>query len=115
MPRTARLHRLRGDGDDIAAIAERAQVSVDWLLGLSQEGQLGADILSQTLELEIEPGSGDNSVSAGEIAKGWCPLWDGASTAGWEGVQSSGLSPASGSVMVTSVRFAVPVFVAVKA
>lgn len=38
--------------ETIAAIAERAQVSVDWLLGLSQEGQLGSDILAQVLEIE---------------------------------------------------------------
>ena len=51
-PEHVRLPRA----ETIAAIAERAQVSVDWLLGLSQEGQLGADMLPQTLELEIEPG-----------------------------------------------------------
>jgi transcriptional regulator with XRE-family HTH domain len=54
--------------ETIAAIAERAQVSVDWLLGLSQEGQLGADMLSQALELEIEPGSGS---PADERLKRW--------------------------------------------
>lgn len=41
--------------ETIAAIAEHEQVSVDWLLGLSQEGQLGADVMGQVLE--IEPGA----------------------------------------------------------
>jgi transcriptional regulator with XRE-family HTH domain len=54
--------------ETIAAIAQRAQVSVDWLLGLSQEGQLGADMLPQELELEIEPGSGS---PADERLKRW--------------------------------------------
>lgn len=54
--------------ETIAAIAERAQVSVDWLLGLSQEGQLRTDMLSQALELEIEPGSGS---PADERLKRW--------------------------------------------
>ncbi len=40
--------------ETIAAIAEREQVSVDWLLGLSQEGQLRADVLAGVLQ--IEPG-----------------------------------------------------------
>jgi len=60
----ARLPRA----ETIAAIAQRAQVSVDWLLGLSQEGQLGADMLSQALDLEIEPGSGS---PADERLKRW--------------------------------------------
>ncbi len=38
--------------ETIAAIAAREQVSVDWLLGLSQEGQLGADIIAPALEIE---------------------------------------------------------------
>jgi transcriptional regulator with XRE-family HTH domain len=38
--------------ETIAAIAAREQVSVDWLLGLSQEGQLGADIVAPALEIE---------------------------------------------------------------
>jgi transcriptional regulator with XRE-family HTH domain len=41
--------------ETIAAIAAREQVSVDWLLGLSQEGQIGADIIAPALE--IEPGA----------------------------------------------------------
>lgn len=38
--------------ETIAAIANKAQVSADWLLGLSQEGQLGTDVLAQALEVE---------------------------------------------------------------
>ena len=38
--------------ETIAAIAEREQVSVDWLLGVSQEGQLGAGVVAQVLEIE---------------------------------------------------------------
>jgi len=64
----SRDHGRLPRAETIAAIAERAQVSVDWLLGLSQEGQLGADILSQALELEIEPGSGS---PADERLKRW--------------------------------------------
>lgn len=41
--------------ETIAAIAEREQVSVDWLLGLSQEGQLRADVMAGVLQ--IEPGA----------------------------------------------------------
>lgn len=41
--------------ETIAAIAEREQVSVDWLLGLSQEGQLRADVLAGVLQ--FEPGA----------------------------------------------------------
>ncbi len=63
-PEHVRLPRA----ETIAAIAERAQVSVDWLLGLSQDGQLGADMLPQALELEIEPGG---SSPADERLKRW--------------------------------------------
>ena len=42
--------------DTIAAMAASEQVSVDWLLGLSQEGQLGTDVVSQ--ETELAPGAG---------------------------------------------------------
>ena len=42
--------------ETIAAIAGAAQVSVDWLLGLSEEGQLGADVLDETVE--VAPGAG---------------------------------------------------------
>lgn len=40
--------------ETIVAIAAREQVSVDWLLGLSQEGQLRADVMAGVLQ--IEPG-----------------------------------------------------------
>jgi transcriptional regulator with XRE-family HTH domain len=38
--------------ETIASIAASEQVSVDWLLGLSQEGQIGADIVGPELEFE---------------------------------------------------------------
>jgi len=53
------LSQLLSDANDrlpraetIAAIANKAQVSADWLLGLSQEGQLGTDVLAPALEVE---------------------------------------------------------------
>jgi transcriptional regulator with XRE-family HTH domain len=41
--------------ETIAAIAAVAQVSVDWLLGLSAQGQLGTDVLNEAVA--IEPGA----------------------------------------------------------
>jgi transcriptional regulator with XRE-family HTH domain len=38
--------------ETIVAIAQNAQVSVDWLLGLTQEGQLGADVVSEAVAVE---------------------------------------------------------------
>jgi len=38
--------------ETVAAIAVEGRVSVDWLLGLSQEGQLGTDVFSEALEVE---------------------------------------------------------------
>ncbi|MGI9316949.1 MAG: helix-turn-helix domain-containing protein [bacterium] len=38
--------------DTIAAIAEQYQVSVDWLLGLTNQGVIGADVLRGPLEFE---------------------------------------------------------------
>jgi len=38
--------------DTVAAIAAALQVSLDWLLGLSQEEKLGADILHQSMQIE---------------------------------------------------------------
>jgi len=38
--------------ETIASIASVAQVSVDWLLGLTSEGRLGADVLRSALEVE---------------------------------------------------------------
>lgn len=49
-------HRLPR-AETIAAIAATAAVSVDWLLGLSQQGQVGTDVL-QELAPEIETGAG---------------------------------------------------------
>ncbi len=52
-PNNERLPRA----ETIAAIAAREQVSVDWLLGISQEGQLGAGVLAPVLEIESSAGS----------------------------------------------------------
>jgi len=38
--------------DTVAAIGATLQVSLDWLLGLSQEESLGADILQRSLQIE---------------------------------------------------------------
>ena len=38
--------------ETIASLARSERVSVDWLLGLSQEGQLGTDVVDQRPELE---------------------------------------------------------------
>ncbi len=38
--------------DTVAAIAKTLQVSLDWLLGLSHEDKLGADILQQSMKIE---------------------------------------------------------------
>lgn len=46
-PDNVRLPRA----DTIASIAERFQVSIDWLLGLSQEGSLSMDLVPDPLEL----------------------------------------------------------------
>ena len=42
--------------ETIVAIAAMAQVSVDWLLGLSQQSSPGTELVSSALELEIESG-----------------------------------------------------------
>ncbi len=47
-PTNDRLPRV----ETLAAIAAARQVSVDWLLGLSQEGHLGADIMPQGPSIE---------------------------------------------------------------
>ena len=52
-PNNDRLPRA----ETIAAIAAREQISVDWLLGISQEGQLGAGVMAQVLEIESGAGS----------------------------------------------------------
>ncbi|NWK56138.1 DUF1080 domain-containing protein [Verrucomicrobiaceae bacterium N1E253] len=75
---------------------------------------------------ELEPGSGDNSLSADEIQKGWILLWDGTSTDGWRGakldtfpksgwtikdgvltvLESGGAESAKGGDIVTMQRYA---------
>ena len=47
-PNNLRLPRA----DTIAAIAEQYQVSIDWLLGLTNQGTLGADLIKGPLEFE---------------------------------------------------------------
>ena len=48
-PENDRLPRA----ETIAAMAADQQVSVDWLLGLSQEGPLSADLMPQPIEIEV--------------------------------------------------------------
>ncbi len=38
--------------DTVASIAEVHQVSIDWLLGLTQEGTMGADILPEAVQVD---------------------------------------------------------------
>ncbi len=38
--------------DTVAAIAEVHQVSIDWLLGLTQEGSLGADMMPEAFQVD---------------------------------------------------------------
>jgi transcriptional regulator with XRE-family HTH domain len=47
-PDNDRLPRV----ETLAAIAHSQQVSIDWLVGLSQEGQLGAHVLEQSVQIE---------------------------------------------------------------
>ncbi len=58
------LSQLLSPGNDrlpraetLAAIASREQVSLDWLLGLSQDDHAAADVLSDSLEIETGAGS----------------------------------------------------------
>ena len=52
--------------ETIAAMAADQQVSVDWLLGLSQEGPLSADLMPQPIEIEVGgDGHLDERCSAG--------------------------------------------------
>ncbi|MEE8270117.1 MAG: helix-turn-helix transcriptional regulator [Alphaproteobacteria bacterium] len=46
-PRNDRLPRV----ETLAAVAARWQVSIDWLLGLSQQGHLGADIMPEQISI----------------------------------------------------------------
>ena len=48
-PENKRLPRA----DTLAALALDRQVSIDWLLGLAQEGALGAALLPQPIEIEM--------------------------------------------------------------
>lgn len=59
-PATNRLPRV----ETLAAIAASEHVSIDWLVGLSEEGGLRADILPQTVELQ----PGGQSVSDERLA-----------------------------------------------
>jgi transcriptional regulator with XRE-family HTH domain len=54
--------------ETLAAIAESERVSVDWLIGLSQEGRVGADILRQSVEVERDP---DGSDTADVLLERW--------------------------------------------
>lgn len=47
-PENVRLPRA----DTIASIAENHQVSIDWLLGLTQQGSLGADFMPEVFEVD---------------------------------------------------------------
>ena len=50
-PDNVRLPRA----DTVASIAEIHQISIDWLLGLTQQGSLGASILPEILEVDDYP------------------------------------------------------------
>jgi transcriptional regulator with XRE-family HTH domain len=54
--------------ETLAAIAESERVSVDWLIGLSQEGRVGADILRQSVEVERDA---DGSDTADVLLERW--------------------------------------------
>lgn len=43
--------------ETIVAIATAAQVSIDWLLGLTQEGQMGPELVDRALEIEAGAGA----------------------------------------------------------
>jgi len=58
------LSQLLSDGatrlpraETIAAIARNTQTSADWLLGLTQEGQFGADVVDEAVAIEHGAGS----------------------------------------------------------
>ena len=63
-PQNDRLPRA----ETLAAIAESERVSVDWLIGLSQEGRVGADILRQSVEVERDA---DGSDTADVLLEQW--------------------------------------------
>lgn len=96
--------------------------------GIGKKAEVeGSQVAWRNLKImEVKPGSGDNRVSAGEIADGWCPLWDGSTNAGWRGakldefpeqgwtikdgvltvLESGGAESAKGGDIVTKHRFA---------
>lgn len=47
---TGRLPRV----ETLASIARSEQVSIDWLVGLSQDGPVGADVLKQSVQVEAD-------------------------------------------------------------
>jgi transcriptional regulator with XRE-family HTH domain len=47
--------------ETLASIAQSERVSVDWLIGLSQEGRVGADILRQSVEVERDADGPDTA------------------------------------------------------
>jgi len=47
-PENVRLPRA----DTVASIAEKHQISIDWLLGLTQQGSLGANIVLEALQVD---------------------------------------------------------------
>ncbi|MCH8104386.1 MAG: helix-turn-helix transcriptional regulator [Proteobacteria bacterium] len=47
-PENVRLPRA----DTVASIAENHQISIDWLLGLTQQGSLGANIVPEALQVD---------------------------------------------------------------
>lgn len=47
-PENVRLPRA----DTVASIAEKHQISIDWLLGLTQQGSLGANIVPEALQVD---------------------------------------------------------------
>ena len=47
-PENVRLPRA----DTVASIAEKYQISIDWLLGLTQQGSLGANIMPEVLQVD---------------------------------------------------------------
>jgi transcriptional regulator with XRE-family HTH domain len=47
---TNRLPRV----ETLASIARSEQVSIDWLVGLSQEGPVGADVLKESVQVEAD-------------------------------------------------------------
>lgn len=63
-PSNDRLPRV----ESLAAIASTHSVSIDWLLGLSQAGQLGPDIMDEQQPASIE---GVTGPSADEKLMGW--------------------------------------------